>query len=53
MLVKNIISLTIGKTVDLGLFRYLDLNFIKWLDFLFFILPVSKVPRKLVGRVMD
>lgn len=36
MLVINIINLTIGQTVDLGRFRYLDLNFVMWLDFFIF-----------------
>lgn len=36
MLVINIISLNIGKTVGLGWFRYLDLNFVMSLDFFIF-----------------
>lgn len=36
MHVINIISLTIGQTVGLGWFRYLDLNFVMWLDFFIF-----------------
>lgn len=36
MLVINIIHLTIGKTVDLDWFRYLDFNFVMWLDLFIF-----------------